>query len=101
LRERWLDTAVLPEFLAFGIIFLSVFIAAKLVERIVKDIIERLHLAALDRALGLLFGLAKSLAVITLVLFVLSSQPLFDPSPLLGHSLFARFLLPLTGALRV
>ena len=100
-RERYLDTAILPELLAFAVIFLSVFIAAKLVERIVKDIIERLHLASLDRALGLLFGLAKSLALVILVLAGLALQPLFDPAPLLARSLFARLLLPLTGAFGV
>ena len=96
LRARYFgNLALLPEIAAFFSIFLVVFIAGKILERIVKDIIERLKLDKLDRALGLLFGLAEAFALIALVILVIAVQPLFDAGPLLGESLFARLILPL------
>jgi len=101
IRSRYLQVALLPEILAFLAIFLIVFLAGKIIGRIVKDIIGRLNLDGLDKALGILLGLAEALALIVLVLFLLRIQRLFDAFPLLSQSLFARFLLPLIGAFRV
>ncbi|GHV84648.1 hypothetical protein AGMMS50230_02560 [Spirochaetia bacterium] len=101
LRERYLNVVLLPEILAFFGIFLLIFLAGKILEHIVKDIIKRLKLDKLDKALGLIFGLAEAFALIVLVLLFMVIQPLFDPASLLGQSLFARLLLPFIGVFRV
>jgi membrane protein required for colicin V production len=102
LRNRYFQNlALVPEVLAFLAIFLAVFLLGKILEHIVKDIISRLNLDRLDRALGLFLGVAEACALIVLTVFVLLIQPLFDPQELLGKSFFVRLLAPLIGAFRV
>jgi len=84
-----------PEVLAFISLFLIVFIIIKLLEAIFKNIIYEIQLGNADRLLGVVFGFAEGIAVVSLVLFLMHIQPLFDPSSLLSKSIFARFLLPL------
>jgi membrane protein required for colicin V production len=99
IRERFMPgTGILPEVLAFIALFFIVFILVKILGRILKDIIDRVSLGGVDRFLGILLGLAEGILVAGLILFVLSIQPLFDPAPLLGRSIFARLLLPLIGS---
>jgi membrane protein required for colicin V production len=91
---------LVPEVLSFIILFLSVFVLGKILERIVKDIVNRLKLGALDSFLGFLLGIAEGIAVIALILIFITVQPLFNAGPLLGESLAARILLPLIGIAR-
>ena len=96
LRNRfWPEMKTIPEILAFIALFLIVFIVIKLLEVMLKGIINGIKLGGADRFLGIFFGLAEGLAVVSLILFVLRIQPLFDPSSLLSDSFFARLLLPL------
>ena len=89
---------ILPEVIAFIALFLIVFLAIKLLELMLKEIIEGIRLGGADRFLGILFGMVEGVIVVSLILFLLSVQPLFDPAPLLGKSFFATILLPfITG----
>ena len=101
IRSRYMQTEIIPEIIAFLIIFIAVFIAGKIVERIIKDIIIRLNLGAVDKVLGIVFGLAESFALIVVSLFLLKIQPLFDHQPLVGGSFFAGFFLPLIEGFHV
>ena len=101
LRSRYLQMALLPEIFSFIAVFLIVFIAGKIMEHIVKDIIERLNLGTLDKALGIILGLAEALAVIVLIFFLFGIQPFFDSAPIFAQSIFARLLLPLMGSFHV
>jgi membrane protein required for colicin V production len=93
--QFWPELKLLPEIIAFIGLFVIVFIVVKIFETMLKGIIERIHLSGADRFLGIFFGLAEGIAVTSLVLFLLRIQPLFDPSPILSESIFARLLLPL------
>jgi len=96
LRERfWPEMKTIPEILAFIALFLIVFVVVKLLEVMLKGIINGIRLGGADRFLGIIFGFAEGLAVISLILFVLRIQPLFDPSSILSESFFANLLLPL------
>jgi membrane protein required for colicin V production len=89
---------IIPEVIAFLSLFLIVFICIKILESILKDIIEGIRLGKADRFIGIFFGLLEGIIVVSLVLFVLSIQPLFDPRSLLENSFFANLLLPfITG----
>jgi membrane protein required for colicin V production len=89
---------IIPEIAAFAALFLIVFITVKIVEAMLKGIIEGVRLGAADRFVGILFGFVEGLIVISLVLFLFSVQPLFDPAPILEHSFFAAMLMPfITG----
>jgi len=92
IRSRYIQVDMLPEIIAFLAIFLVVFIAGKILEHIINDIIEHLNLRTFDKVLGLFLGLAEGFALIIVVLFILKNQPLFDPFPLFRTSFFARYL---------
>jgi membrane protein required for colicin V production len=85
----------IPEILSFALIFVLVFVLVKLVEYLLVDIVNRIHLGGVDRFLGFLFGLAEGIAVTSLLLLVLTLQPIFNAGPLLEGSLAAELLLPL------
>jgi membrane protein required for colicin V production len=95
----WPGLKVIPEVIAFIALFIIVFIVVKILESMLKGIIERVKLSGIDRFLGTIFGLAEGIAVVSLVLFLLKVQPLFNPSSILSESVFAKILLPLiTGS---
>jgi len=93
--KYWPGLNTIPEIIAFAALFIIVFIVIKLFEIMLKGIVDGINLGGADRFLGMIFGLAEGIAVISLVLFVLCVQPLFDPASLLADSFFAQILLPL------
>jgi membrane protein required for colicin V production len=97
LKENFLQDAKspLPEILAFLGLFIIVFLFVKLLEILLREIIYRLKMGGADRFLGILFGFAEGIAVVSLLLFLIKYQPLFDPDNLLEGSFFANLLLPL------
>jgi membrane protein required for colicin V production len=96
IRAKYLpDLKVIPEILAFITLFIIVFIVVKFLEILLKGVIEGVQLKGADHFLGIIFGFAEGLAVISLILFLLRIQPLFNPSVLLSDSFFAKILLPL------
>lgn len=98
LVKGWLGPNSFPEVIAFVGLFLIAFILVKILERVLGDIVDRVNLEGLDRALGVLLGLVEGLLVVSVALFVLSVQPLFDAGPLLSHSIFAKYLMPIVHA---
>jgi membrane protein required for colicin V production len=95
------DMQVVPELIAFVALMAIVFLSIKILEHIIQDIISRVNLlGGINHALGLVFGLLEGLLLVSLILFVINIQPLFDPASLLEQSLFAQFLSPLVGQLR-
>jgi membrane protein required for colicin V production len=71
-----------------------VFILIKILELMLKEIVEGIKLGGADRFLGIIFGLAEGIIAVSLILFVMKIQPLFDPAPILNKSVFAEILLP-------
>jgi membrane protein required for colicin V production len=96
IRNHYLpDIKVIPEILAFIALFVIVFLLVKLFEMLLKGVIEGVKLKGADHFLGIIFGFVEGIVVISLILFLLRIQPIFDPSVLLHDSFFARILLPL------
>jgi len=93
--KLWPNLNIIPEVIAFIALFVIVFLLVKILELMLRGIIQGVHLSGADRFLGIFFGLTEGIVVITLVLFVLRIQPLFDPSSILSESVFARILLPI------
>ncbi len=93
LRER-VNLQTLPELVAFVGLFLIGFVIVKILERIFRDILDKLNLSALDKLLGALLGVLEGLLVVGLILLVLDLQPLFDASSLLEGSVFSKYLMP-------
>ncbi|MDR2964344.1 MAG: CvpA family protein [Treponema sp.] len=91
----WPDSKTFPEIIAFVGLFLIVFIIVKIIEIMVQNIIEKIEVGKGDRFLGVIFGLAEGIAIVSFILFLLKVQPIFDSSVLLSESFFARIMLPL------
>ena len=90
------NVRIVPEILAFVAIFVIVTFILKMLERILKDVIQGSKLGTLNKVLGAVFGVIEGFAITTLILFVLRVQPLFDASSIIGESVFAEILLPFT-----
>ena len=96
LRSRYLHNMQhIPEILAFIAIFIIVFLICKIIQKIIIDVVTGMNLSILDKALGAVLGLAEGILAVSLVLFLISIQPLFEPSLVLQGSIFGRILLPL------
>lgn len=95
----WQEMKVLPFVIAFIGLFIIVFIIVKIIEKMLVNIIDKISLSGVDSFLGIFFGLVEGIVVVSLVLFILKVQPLFDASEIIDNSFFAKLLLPLiTGA---
>ena len=105
LLVRWglvAQPAALPGILGFASVFLIAFLVMKLIERMIREGIEAAELGGIDRALGLILGLAEGFLLVALVLVAMSLiEPAFKSMPgyakLLQGSAFARFILPIVG----
>ena len=84
-----------PEIFAFAIIFIIVMMVIKMLEYVIKDVVEGAKLRGVNKVLGLIFGLIEGLTLTALILFILAIQPVFDVSKLLSESIFAQIMLPL------
>ena len=90
--------SLLPEVIAFAVLFLLVYIVIKIVEATLKSIIEGVKLGDLDHLFGFLFGCVEGIVIVCLIIFLISIQPFFDIDTVLGKSFFAKILLPfITG----
>jgi membrane protein required for colicin V production len=99
IREKFMPgLKIVPEIAAFIVIFLIVFICIKIIEGMLKEIIEGIRLGRADRFLGIFFGFVEGVIVVSLILFVLRVQPIFESAPILEKSFFGELLLPfITG----
>ena len=96
LRETfWPEMEIVPEVVAFAALFIMVFVLVKVLELLLKGIIKGINLKGADKFLGLLFGFAEGIALVGIILFILHIQPLFDHTPIIQNSFFAKYLLPL------
>jgi len=89
------DVRYFPEILAFIIIFLIVIIVLRLLEHVLKEVVSGANIKGVDKFLGLIIGLVEGFALTAVILFILSIQPLFDASKIVGNSIFAEIILPL------
>jgi membrane protein required for colicin V production len=95
IREKAMQNVrVVPEILGFAAVFILIMIVIKFLEKILRDVIAGANLGNVNKILGALFGLVEGFAFVILVIFVLSVQPLFDPSKILQDSVFAQIMLP-------
>jgi membrane protein required for colicin V production len=86
------DVKILPEVLTFIALFLIVFIIVKIITFILKDIVDKINLGGVDHFLGALFGVFEGLFVVSLVIFIINLQPLFDKNTVLKNSIYYQFL---------
>ena len=96
IRERTMQNVkYVPEILAFAAIFIIIIMLVKMLEHLLKDVVEGAKLGGVNKLLGLVFGIIEGVIVVSIILFVLTVQPFFNASKVLGDSFFAQLLLPL------
>jgi len=101
IQERFMpNLKTLADVIAFILLFVLVFAIVKFLESILKEIVEGIKLGKADRYLGVLFGLLEGFIVVSLVIFLISIQPLFDSQKVLNNSFFADMILPLITGVR-
>ena len=88
------NVRIIPEILAFVIIFIAILIFLKMLEHVLKDVVSGAKLKGINKILGLIFGLIEGFVLTALILFALTIQPLFDASKIISDSIFAEILLP-------
>jgi membrane protein required for colicin V production len=97
-RTKFLeDISYLPEIIAFLAIFLVLMLFLRMLEHVLKDVVKGAKLSGINKILGLVFGIFEGVAISTLILFVLSVQPIFDKEfidAFINESIFARLMLP-------
>ncbi|MDR0719723.1 MAG: CvpA family protein [Treponema sp.] len=96
IREKYFpNLKALPDILAFVLLFIGVFLIMKMLQKILSDVVKGVKLGGVDKLLGTVFGFIEGMVLISLVLFILSIQPLFDVSAVLEESFFSKLILPL------
>ena len=97
LREHYMPgLEIIPEIIAFIGLFVAVFIIVKIFEILLKGIIRGVNLGSADKFLGLIFGFAEGILLVSLILFILQLiKPIYDAAEILENSFFANFLLPI------
>ena len=88
------DVKALPEIISFVAVFIIVFAFIKILETILKDIVERIQLGGPDRFLGFFLGAAEGLIIVCLLLLLIIVQPFVEPDLILEGSLLADILMP-------
>jgi len=78
--------------ISFLIIFLTVYLVIKFLERIFYSLIEKVNLERLDRSLGLFLGLFEGIILILLIVTILDAQPFFPADRLLSDSIVALYV---------
>ncbi len=81
--------------IAFGGIFILMFIIVKFLHSSIEAIIDNLDLETADKILGAILGLGEGIIIIAIILIVIRYQPVFKIDALLENSFIARLLLPI------
>lgn len=79
---------VLANIFGFLLVFIIVFLIVKVIQQVVGKVFEGKILGQLNHLLGFAFGMVEGLAIVALVLVIMTVQPWFDVSPVLGGSIF-------------
>jgi len=86
----------LPEAVSFIALFLIGFLLTRIIAQALGEGLEAANLEAIDKILGLVFGVFEGLVLVSLLLLLLDvMKPLVDTSGLLASSRFAQILLPI------
>ncbi|GHU25032.1 hypothetical protein FACS1894164_13110 [Spirochaetia bacterium] len=92
------DIKIFPELISFIVLFFIVFGVVKLVQIMLKDIVKRIHIGAVDHFLGAAFGLLEGITVAACVVVLLRMQPIFDAEPIFAGSIFGNMFAGLSIA---
>ena len=84
---QWIETRSIRGAVAFAVIFVGTVIAGGIVNFMVGKLVEKSGLSATDRALGVLFGVARGVVIVS-VLVMLAGLTAVPQDAWWGESLF-------------
>jgi|SRR5690554_6235740 len=99
----YIDTATIRLFIAFIILFVVTLILGALVNHLISQLVEKTGLSGTDRALGVIFGILRGVAIVTILVLVAGVTPMpsdnwWQDSLLLQHfedlAVWVKQLLP-------
>jgi membrane protein required for colicin V production len=100
---RWVSVPSARDVVAFIALFLSVLILGAVVNYLVSQLVSRTGLTATDRALGIVFGIARGVMIVAVLVLLagltaVPEDPWWQESLLIGHfqdlALWLRSFLP-------
>ena len=100
---RWIDTPSISDVVAFTILFVSTVVLGGLVNLLAGQLVAKTGLTATDRALGMVFGIARGVVIVAVLVLLaglttLPQDPWWSESVLLRHfqdlALWLRSFLP-------
>jgi membrane protein required for colicin V production len=98
--EPYLKNQLFSQIAAFALIFIVVYLILRLIQHLVSKLFESDIMSGLNKALGFFFGAAEGLIIVSLLLFILHSQPWINVDSLLNDSFFERIFGGLAAAQR-
>lgn len=76
LLTPYIETATLRLFIAFFVLFVVTLILGALVNHLISQLVEKTGLSGTDRALGVIFGILRGVAIVTILVLVAGVTPM-------------------------
>ena len=87
--ERWIDTPSISDVVAFTILFVTTVMLGGLVNLLAGQLVAKTGLTATDRALGMVFGIARGVLIVA-VLVLLAGLTALPQDPWWSESMLLR-----------
>ena len=91
LLTSYIDTPTIRLFIAFAALFVITLILGAMVNHLIGTLVDKTGLTGTDRSLGVLFGLARGVAIVTLLVLVAGATPMPEDSWWQNSLLLAQF----------
>lgn len=100
---RYIDVPSVRFFVAFFILFVVTLVLCALVNHVISQVVEKTGLTGTDRSLGVVFGILRGIAIVTILVLAAGATPMpndswWQNSLLLEHfeklAIWVRDLLP-------
>ena len=87
----YIDTPTIRLFIAFAALFVITLILGAMVNHLIGTLVDKTGLTGTDRSLGVLFGLLRGVAIVTLLVLVAGATPMPEDSWWQNSLLLAQF----------
>ena len=87
---RWIETPSMRDVLGFALLFIATVLIGGLVGYLAGQLVAKTGLSATDRALGMVFGIARGILIVAVMVMLagltsLPQDPWWQESLLMGH----------------
>lgn len=90
---EWLGGVQWNNLISFILLFVVFFALCQLLNKVFKNSLVVLGAQGIDKIFGFIFGSAQGLIIVIGVTFLLTAQPLFDPTPIFENSTIGNWTL--------